>query len=106
MLLNEGELDGVRLLRPETVRLMTTNQLPSELVPVAMAGPNHGWGFGWAVSVGEHGGAYRWVGISGTTFWVDPEEDLIAFAWDQLRPSGGAPIERILSDIVYGAIRD
>ncbi len=104
MLLNDGELDGVRLLRAETVRQMRTNQLPPELVPVAIAGPSHGWGFGFAVSVGEHAGQYRWLGIIGTTFWVDPEEDLIVFAWQQLRPNGAAPIERTVSDIVYGAI--
>ncbi|MEQ1856659.1 MAG: serine hydrolase domain-containing protein [Longimicrobiales bacterium] len=104
MLLNDGELDGVRLLRAETVRQMRSNQLPPELVPVAIAGPNHGWGFGFAVSVGEHPGQYRWVGIIGTTFWVDPEEDLIVFAWQQLRPNGAAPIEGRVSDIVYGAL--
>jgi CubicO group peptidase (beta-lactamase class C family) len=107
MLLNEGELDGVRLLRPETVRLMTANQLPPELVPVAIAGQNpQGWGLGFAVSVGEHPGAYRWIGIIGTTFMVDPSEDLIAFAWQQLRGNGAAPIESTLSNIVYGAILD
>jgi len=105
MLLNDGELDGVRILRPETVRAMRTNQLPPELVPVAVAGQNpQGWGFGFAVSVGEHPGTYRWIGIEGTTFWIDPEEELIALAWDQLRPNGAAPIERVLADIVYAAI--
>ncbi len=104
MLLNEGELDGVRLLRPETVRLMRTNQLPQGLLPVAIAGGNHGWGLGFAVSLGDHAGNYRWIGIAGTTFWIDPNEEIIALAWNQLRPSGGAPIERVLSDIVYAAV--
>jgi len=107
MLLNDGELDGVRLLRAETVRMMRTNQLPPELTPTPIAGPNHGWGYGFAVSVGpQHPGQFRWIGIIGTTFWVDPAEDLIVFAWQQLRPNGQSPIENRVADIVYGAILD
>jgi CubicO group peptidase (beta-lactamase class C family) len=106
MLLNEGELDGVRLLRPETVQLMRENHLPSELVPIPIGGQNEGWGLGFAVAMGEHAGAYRWLGIAGTYFFIDPSEDLIVFAWNQLRPSGGAPIDRIVAQIVYEAILD
>jgi CubicO group peptidase (beta-lactamase class C family) len=103
MLLNDGELDGVRLLRAETVQAMRTNQLPPELVPVPM-GRNEGWGLGFAVAMGERAGTYRWLGIAGTNFFIDPDQDLIVFAWNQLRPNGGAPIERIVSEIVYEAI--
>jgi CubicO group peptidase (beta-lactamase class C family) len=106
MLLDEGELDGVRLLEPETVRAMRTNQLPTELVPIPIGGQNQGFGLGFAVSMGENAGSYRWLGIAGTYFWIDPEEELIVFAWNQLRPSGGAPIDRIMSLIVYEAILD
>jgi len=106
MLLNDGELDGVRLLRSETVQAMRTNQLPPELVPIPIGGQNQGFGLGFAVSMGEHAGTFRWLGIAGTYFWIDPDEDLIVFAWNQLRPNGGAPIERIVSDIVYEAIVD
>jgi CubicO group peptidase (beta-lactamase class C family)/predicted outer membrane protein len=105
MLLNEGELDGVRLLRPETVEQMRSNQLPPELVPIPpIVGQNYGFGLGFAVSMGENAGSYRWLGIEGTYFWIDPTQDLIVFAWNQLRPSGGAPIERVMADIVYDAI--
>jgi CubicO group peptidase (beta-lactamase class C family) len=107
MLLNDGELDGVRLLRSETVEAMRTNQLPPELVPMPpIVGQNHGFGLGFAVSMGEHPGTFRWLGIAGTYFWIDPNEDLIVFAWNQLRPNGGAPIDRIVSEIVYEAIVD
>ena len=106
MLLNEGELDGVRLLRPETVRLMRTNQLPDELVPIPIGGANQGFGLGFSVSMGENAGSYRWLGIAGTFFWIDPTQDLIVFAWNQLRPSGGAPIDRLMAEIVYDAILD
>jgi len=106
MLLNEGELDGVRILRPETVRLMRRNHLPEELVPIPIGGQNQGFGLGFAVSMGENAGAYRWLGIAGTYFWIDPNEELIVFAWNQLRPSGGAPIDRVIAEIVYEAILD
>jgi CubicO group peptidase (beta-lactamase class C family) len=106
MLLNEGELDGVRLLRPETVRMMRTNQLPPELLPIPIGGQNQGFGLGFAVSMGENAGSYRWLGIAGTYFWIDPNEELIVFAWNQLRPSGGAPIDRLMAQIVYEAILD
>ena len=106
MLLNEGELDGVRLLRPETVRLMRTNQLPDALVPIPIGGANQGFGLGFSVSMGENAGSYRWLGIAGTFFWIDPTQDLIVFAWNQLRPSGGAPIDRLMAEIVYDAILD
>jgi len=103
MLLNGGELDGVRLLRPETVRLMTRNHLPDELVPIPIGGAEQGYGLGFAVSMGEHAGSYRWLGIAGTYFWIDPAEELIVFAWNQLRPAA-APIDRVMADIVYEAI--
>jgi CubicO group peptidase (beta-lactamase class C family) len=106
MLLDDGELDGVRLLRAETVQTMRRNHLPQELLPIPIGGQNHGFGLGFAVAMGEHAGTYRWLGIAGTYFWIDPNEDLIVFAWNQLRPNGGAPIERIVSEIVYEAILD
>ena len=81
-------------------------ELPPELVPIPIGGQNQGFGLGFAVSMGEHAGTYRWLGITGTYFWIDPSEDLIVFAWNQLRPNGAAPIERIMSDIVYEAILD
>jgi CubicO group peptidase (beta-lactamase class C family) len=104
MLLDGGELDGVRILRPETVRLMRRNHLPDDLVPIPIGGQNQGFGLGFAVSMGENAGTYRWLGIAGTYFWIDPNEDLVVFAWNQLQPSGGAPIDRVIADIVYGAI--
>ena len=104
MLLNEGELDGVRLLRPETVRLMRRNHLPDEMIPIGLGGPDQGFGLGFAVSVGENEGTYWWLGVASTYFWIDPNEELIAFAWTQLEPVGRAPLDRILRPIVYEAI--
>lgn len=82
MLLNGGELDGVRLLSPKTVALMTTNQLGD--IPMGFGGQGVGFGLGFAVAldqgrIGELGsvGAYNWGGAAGTRFWIDPAEQLI-----------------------------
>ena len=82
MLLNGGELDGVRLLSPKTVELMTVNHLGD--VPMGFGGRGVGFGLGVAVALdpGETGelgsaGEYNWGGAAGTRFWVDPEEQLI-----------------------------
>lgn len=88
MLLNRGELDGVRILSPKTVDLMTSNHLGAEINRAGWAYlPGSGYGFGlgfavretpgvssWPGSVGE----YFWGGYGGTYFWVDPRESLTA----------------------------
>ena len=106
MLLNEGELDGARILDSETVRLMRQNHLPAELVAMSSGGANQGWGLGFSVSMGEHVDSYGWQGIAGTYFLIDPNEDFVVFAWNQLQPSGGARINRVTEEIVYDAILD
>ena len=105
MLLGGGETDGVRILKPETVELMTRNHLPDELIPV-LGLPGQGFGLGFAVSVGENPGTYWWSGVANTYFWIDPEREIIAFAWTQLQPYGMAPVDRLLRPIVYEAILD
>lgn len=89
MLLNEGELDGVRLLRPETVRLMRTNRLTDAQRQVPFAGMDL-WtksGFGLGVSIAEDltdnpyscgaPGSMTWPGVFGTWWQADPANDLI-----------------------------
>ncbi len=87
MLLNGGELDGVRILKPETVRLMTTNSLQPEMhIAGHEVGPafGTGWGLGFAVRTGPDFslipgavGSFNWQGSWGTFFSVDPEQKLI-----------------------------
>lgn len=87
MLLNEGELDGARILRPETVRLMMTNSLPSDMhVAGHEAGPafGTGWGLGFAIRTNPDFsmipgavGSFNWQGSWGTFFSVDPAQKLI-----------------------------
>ena len=80
MLLNGGELDGVRLLAPSTVRLMRRNQLPKDHPEFS---PGQGFGLNFAVVLdtvaadGVSKGEYYWGGAAGTWFWIDPIEDLI-----------------------------
>ena len=80
MLLNGGELDGVRLLAPSTVKLMRRNQLPKDHPEFS---PGQGFGLNFAVVLdpveadGVSTGEYYWGGAAGTWFWIDPVEDLI-----------------------------
>jgi CubicO group peptidase (beta-lactamase class C family) len=106
MMLNEGELDGVRILRPETVREMTRDQL---LDVMSQAGPaaTDGFGLGFAVSVrGETPGLYWWAGVMNTWFWVDPVEEIVAFTWTQYDPFGAVPINPMMRRLVYDALVD
>ncbi len=97
MMLNRGELDGVRILKPETVDLMTRNHLPDELVPIGL-GPvrlaNMGFGLDFAVRVktdnGEPAGSlgeYGWGGAASTQFFVAPHDDLICIGMTQFMPA-------------------
>jgi CubicO group peptidase (beta-lactamase class C family) len=114
MLLNGGVLDGVRLLGPKTVDLMTMNHLPAALIPISIGGNiSHGFGFGLGVNVlvdvaasampGSKG-SYGWSGAAGTYFWIDPEEDLIGLYLMQFMPGGFYPVQREFRVAVYQAL--
>jgi CubicO group peptidase (beta-lactamase class C family) len=84
MMLNGGELEGVRILGPATVRLMRTNVLPAG---ARTMGPGTGFGLDFAVvedpvAAGGYGGAgtFYWGGYAGTWFWIDPVYNLISSA--------------------------
>ena len=90
MLLNGGELDGVRILGPRTVELMRANKLPDRLLTGEFGPPPsplvQGRGYGYDVGVvtdplrlGDPTGVgtYSWLGIAATWFWVDPEKDIV-----------------------------
>jgi CubicO group peptidase (beta-lactamase class C family) len=111
MLLNGGELDGVRLLSPKTVELMTTDHLPADVSIPDRSLAGYGWGLGVRVrtdlvesqllgSVGEYG----WAGAFGTFFLIDPRESLVAMFLPQLRNSAFFPIRRQFNNTVYQAI--
>jgi CubicO group peptidase (beta-lactamase class C family) len=115
MLLNGGVLDGRRILSRKTLQLMTTNHLPPSLLPYELGGvpsPGQGYGLGFRVlldlgqsqivgSVGEFG----WGGAASTTFWVDPQEQLIGVLMSQYQP----PVHLLIPDfkvMAYQAIVD
>ncbi|MGQ0637014.1 MAG: serine hydrolase domain-containing protein [Planctomycetaceae bacterium] len=93
MLLNQGTLNGRRILKAETVQLMVRNHvgnLFAEWIPAVTAG--HGFGLGVRIvedraSGGGRGvGAFGWGGAYGTESWVDPESDVAAVLFIQMRP--------------------
>jgi CubicO group peptidase (beta-lactamase class C family) len=112
MLQNGGELDGQRLLSRKTVELMTSDHLgdiPSvnDLLP-----PGHGFGLGFAVRlqagiapVAGSKGLYFWGGMAGTTFWVDPQEEMHAVLMVQA-PGRRDELRTLFRNLVYGAIGD
>lgn len=115
MLLNGGTFGGVRILRPETVALMTHNTLPPEMTPLSGSPmPDDGYGFGLGVAVlvdstlakrpGPNG-IFRWSGYLGSYFWVDPVNDLIAMVWTQLSPGSAVPLEATFQRLVYSALQ-
>jgi CubicO group peptidase (beta-lactamase class C family) len=108
MLLNEGELDGVRLLSPLTVRLMNTNMLPATAPTIS---PGTGFGLDFAVvedpiaSGGYWGkGSYYWGGYAGTWFWVDPVHKLTFIGMIQQVGAGTPDMRSLSRSLVYQAI--
>ncbi|WP_406120056.1 serine hydrolase domain-containing protein [Streptomyces sp. NBC_00989] len=114
-----GELDGTRLLAPETVDLMASNHLPGGADMRAFGSPAHqepgndGMGFGLSVSVvidpertqSPMGlGAFGWSGAATTTFWVDPSRDLTVQFMTQLRPKSSLKIIPELKQLVHEAV--
>ena len=91
LMLNGGELDGVRLLSPKTVELMTVNHLGDIPMGFNRQGAGFGLGFGLVLDPGLSGevssaGEYNWGGAAGTRFWIDPQENLIGLFMVQSLP--------------------
>lgn len=120
MLRNGGVLHGVRILLPETVDLMVTNQLPAALSAVAQGerptaihpdapGFGFGLGFGLVTALGEEGvgsvGEYSWGGAAGTVFWIDPVEEVVVIGMVQLMASPW-PLREKLKALTYEALAE
>jgi hypothetical protein len=118
MLLNRGELDGVRILSAATVQRMTTNALPPEIrfagYVSGSVGPQGGstWGLGFAVRsdaawsmVPGSVGSFNWMGTSGTYSWVDPAEQMVAVQMIDAAPGTSGPLQRMFRNLAYGALR-
>jgi len=124
MLLNGGELDGVRLLSPRTVAYMATDHLPPGVLyapfyvndpdwTMITPTPDRGYGFGLGFALrkdrGVHPlpgsrGEFYWVGASGTAFWIDPQEKLIAVWMSQIPWSQSGHYRSLLRNMVYQAL--
>ncbi|MBI4884344.1 MAG: beta-lactamase family protein [Actinobacteria bacterium] len=120
MLLNGGELGGVRILSPRTVRYMVSNHLPGNVDLTTFGRPlagtvGDGVGFGLGVSVvidpvkahvPGNVGDFAWGGAASTVFWVDRVDQLIVQFFTQLLPSSTLPLRSQLKQLVYQALID
>jgi CubicO group peptidase (beta-lactamase class C family) len=119
LLLRGGELDGARLLRPETIAAMRANHLPGgrdlATLSTAMfseagyAGVGFGLGFGVtmdASAAAGNVGEYYWGGIFSTYFCIDPTERLITIFMTQFMPSTAHPVRVELRSRLQAAVRD
>jgi CubicO group peptidase (beta-lactamase class C family) len=112
MLLNKGQLGGVRLLRTETVESMTRNGLSDDLLRVR--GGGMGWGLanvnvvmdpsglGYPANRGEFG----WDGSAGTIFWIDPARELITILMTQSVPANPDSLRQRFKTLVEHAVVD
>lgn len=112
MLLNGGELGDTRLLSRKTVELMTSNQIGDLSIdppedPITRFSLGFSVDGGPAVS-GQIGspGVYAWGGFFNTTYWVDPDEALIAILMTQLYPNDDSDIQEKFRNLVYQTIID
>jgi CubicO group peptidase (beta-lactamase class C family) len=108
MLLNGGSLDGVQLLSPKSIELMTRSHT-ADLPPSLLLSAGTGFGLGFRVvtdpvqtgAIGSEG-RYGWLGIYGTEFWIDPKERLIGIVLVQRYP--GSPVAAAFQPLVYQAL--
>lgn len=109
MMANKGELNGKRILSPRTVDLMTMNHLPDEV----SYRPGQGFGLGFSIVLdeGKRGqpgsvGEYGWGGAYGSTYWVDPKEELVVVYFTQVRPGSIVKDQLMLRALIYQALVD
>lgn len=111
MILNEGQLDGKRILSPATVQLMLSDHAQHLAGgPDAFTGPGYGFGLGFAVRRAD-GNAYvegsrgdvNWSGFNGTTFTIDPREKLIAI-FMAAAPTARNHLRFTFRNVAYGAL--
>lgn len=115
MLLNRGELDGVRILGRKTVDFMHKNHVPMKLLPYAIGPlPSLGYGFGLgsrvlldapASAVVGSEGEYGWAGAAKTYYWVDPKEELVGILMSQFMMAFDLP-DKDFQALAYQALVD
>ena len=119
MLLNQGELDGTRIIGRKTLAMMASNHLPdnkdlTEMSQSAFSETTYqgvGFGLGFSVildpvktqsltDIGEYG----WGGAASTVFWVNPKEEMVVIFLTQLLPSSTYQVRRELRSLVYSSL--
>jgi CubicO group peptidase (beta-lactamase class C family) len=105
MMLNGGQLDGIRILKPETVAAMTTNQIGK----YSAFERKYGLGFGLALAPNPNGGEqvverYFGGGVFSTHFWVFPRRDLVLLLMMQVYPTNHGDADRVFYRIVNDAV--
>ena len=113
MLLNGGNLDGKRYLKPDTVALMTSDHIGPETKIARdyfyFPGADSGFGLGFAVRTMQPPGSrlpigeYRWDGVAGTFFFIDPKDDMFVICMMQTLSQRGR-IQTALKTLVYEAL--
>jgi len=110
MLLNRGTLDGVRVLAPKTVQLMSSDHLGTiSRGPMYSAGPGYTWGLGLAVrqenglsAMAGSAGDFFWPGAYATYWWADPKAELVVVS--MLQSPLGRHYQQLLRALVNQAI--
>ena len=113
MLLNGGEYNGIRLLGPNTVRMMTMNQIGDLSPNIGENASYNKFGFGFYI-ISENGsrftpsqaGTYSWGGVFSTSYWVDPKEDMIVLLYQQMWGPHILEADKMFKPLVYQAIND
>jgi CubicO group peptidase (beta-lactamase class C family) len=115
MLLNRGQLEGVRILAPKIVDLMHMNHIPTSLLPWEIGGPpSMGYGFGLGsrvlLNVAESAlpgsvGEFGWGGAAKTYYWIDPQEELIGILMAQYMAGWDEP-EKDFQILAYQAMME
>lgn len=112
MMINGGELFGIRLLKEETVQDMTRNHLEGTAFPIGINDTRDGFGFGLGFNVvtaksdydeDAKVGEYGWGGAASTHFWVSPKDELAVITMEQTMPYTWN-LERSIKGLVYNAI--
>ena len=115
--LNQGVLEGQRVLSANSANLMTTNQLPESVLPITLFPPNPmrdmGWGYGFSVVIDNqhspyvrNNGEFGWNGSLGTFSWADPATGLSAVLMLQIQPSGAYNLAPLFKTLVWSALTE
>ncbi|MGA3079443.1 MAG: serine hydrolase domain-containing protein [Bryobacteraceae bacterium] len=113
MLLNDGELEGVRILGRKSVELMRSDHLGTLARTGGMPGEGYGFGLTFAVNLGPgksanvgSEGEYNWGGAAGTSFWIDPKEHMVGVFLVNVLPSNDVVAAGQFKRLAYEALVD